>query len=64
MEIDKLHIANDLWFEHQEHCNPSIVYINRSTDHWHSDDEIDIDLNEDEARKIILWLREKFNLTI
>lgn len=60
--MDKLEISRDLWFEHQEYCEPSITYINRSPDPWYSDDEIDIDLDEKKAKEIIEWLKDKFSL--
>ena len=40
----------------------SLDYTEHSTDHWHSDHETSIDLSEADARNIICFLQEAFNL--
>ena len=64
MDVDKLNLSPNLWFEHYEHSAPTITYIEHSDSYCGSDSEIDIDLDEESAKAIVLWLQEKFNLDI
>jgi len=60
----KLEIGNSCYFEYCEYSGVSLNYTEHSTDHWHSDSEIDIDIDEEKAREVIFFLKDKFNLDI
>jgi hypothetical protein len=60
----KLEIGSSCYFEWVDHMGVSLCYTEHSNDHWHRDTETDIDIDEEKAREIILFLKDKFNLDV
>lgn len=59
-EEEKVELAHDCWFEWLEGCGVSLNYVEHSTDHWHSDNETEVDIDEAKAKEIIKFLQDKF----
>jgi hypothetical protein len=58
---DKLEISPYCWIEDYGFGNISLCYIEHATDHWCSNSETGVDLDKEDAEKIIAWLQLKFN---
>ena len=58
---EKLEIEHGLWLEYF-HREVSFEYIERSCDHWHSDSQTSVYIDEKKAKEIVDFLTEKFNL--
>ena len=45
-----------------DHCPPSVEleYVERSPDPWYSDSETSVEIEEEQAREIVAFLREAF----
>ena len=59
---DKIELSSGCWLEWYEHWGVTLNYVEHSTDHWHSDNETEIDIDAEKAKQIIDFLQRKFNL--
>lgn len=49
---------------HEEYGIVSFEYVERSPDYWHTNQVTDVEINKEEAQKIVDFLTEKFKLSL
>ena len=66
MHIETLEIFGDCRLEVEKHeaggTYITLEYINRASDHWHSDEDISVDIDKTKAAEIVAFLTEHLGL--
>lgn len=62
LEIDKIKVVETTFDGAPEHNLIAFEWIERSPGHWHSDEEVSIDIERDDAIKLIEVLQNHFKL--
>ena len=62
LEIDKIKVVETTFDDIPQYNRICFEWVESSSDHWHSDEDISIDIERDDAIKLIEVLQNHFKL--
>ena len=58
-----LKLTSDCYFEWDKYSGVSLNYTERQADSWYSDTDTSVDIEKEDAQKIVDFLRSKYDIT-
>ena len=62
-DIEKIDVGNGVYFDWTKYGGVTLNYTEHQADHWYSDTETSVDIEKEDAQKIVDFLRSKYDLS-
>lgn len=62
LEIGKIKVVETKFEDAPQHNSIAFEWVEQSSNHWHSDSEVSIDIEKEDAKKLIELLKSHFEL--